>query len=123
MMYEFKVLSPRVASQLLSQVFNVFINMNSTMKICPINVYEEKKDWFPIFSSNSYGIGAIVCGSWMYSIWKNARNQQKVWTIFGIFKAWTKILVILNIPQNFFFYQSIFGCVFVLLDYILLLRS
>ena len=74
---------------------NAFINMNSTVKMCPIDVYEEKKDWIPIFSSISYGIGAIVCGSWMYSLWKDARNQQKVWTIFGIFKAWIKILVIL----------------------------
>ena len=110
----------RVASQLLPRAFNAFINM----KICPILGYEENKDWIPIFSSISYGIGAIVCGSWMYSIWKDARNQQKVWTIFGIFKAWTKILVIFECTTEMFLsLKVIFVFVCVLLDNILLLRS
>ena len=67
--------------------------MNSTAMICPIQVYKKNDVLIPVFSCISYGIGALICGSWMFSIWNDVRNQQKVWTIFGIFKAWTKIVV------------------------------
>ena len=67
--------------------------MNATEEICNIEVYKENDIWIPVLSSISYGIGTSICGSWMFSIWKDVRNQQKVWTIFAILKAWTKIVV------------------------------
>lgn len=66
--------------------------MNSTEDICKVDIYEEN-GWMPIAFSISYGIGLTVSGSWMYSIWKDAMNSQKVWTIFSIFNAWIKSLV------------------------------
>ena len=93
--------------------------MNSTVKTCVVQVYEDNDIWIPVLSSISYGIGAIVCGSWMFSISKDARNQQKVWTIFGIFKAWIKILVIsdrtfemvLSTKKFLFFQITFYYCV------------
>ena len=66
--------------------------MNSTENMCKVDIYEENA-WMPLAFSISYGIGLVVSGSWMYSIWKDVMNSQKVWTIFSIFNAWIKSLV------------------------------